>query len=189
MVIRVRARGDGQRRQRAVRVVDSIAAVAEFAGVTVPSASAWFERGAPTLPDEHYDLWAIAQWHAQNSSRSDGGAGADDATAPNRAQWEVRRVRASALEAEQRLDLARGRVIPRTEHDRTLFALIDSFVSALENLPPKVSPLLTAARGHHEVDQILRDHIRTMRIQLVAKHSPEPRDVTAGTENASEAEA
>src|SRR5690606_39196435 len=42
MVIRVRPRQpDSRRARRATRIVDSLAAVAEFAGVAVPSAAAW----------------------------------------------------------------------------------------------------------------------------------------------------
>lgn len=203
MVIRVRPRqADSRRSPRTTRIVDSIAAVAQFASVTVPSASAWFERGAPRTADGRYDLWEIARWHAENCARRPGagpGAGpsaqaaadadprmldaaeADDAAGAigpdeTRSEWELRRVRAAALTAELRLQEARGEVVSRAQYDDAMFVVIDSFVSALENMPGRVTPLLVAARGYQEIDTILRDHIRTMRVQLAAMHSPKEED-------------
>jgi phage terminase Nu1 subunit (DNA packaging protein) len=179
------ARG-GRRTPRAPRIVDSLAAVAEFAGVTVQSVSAWFERGAPVTEDGRYDLWEIARWHARNltprpypdtselgnedASTTDDDADADLADS-DRADWSIRRVRAAALTAELRLSEAEGRVITRTAHDAAVYELVDTFVSALEVMPHRVTPMLLAARGHQEIDQVLSDHIRAMRIQLVAKLS------------------
>ena len=174
MVVRVRQRkGErGGRGPRAPRVVDSLAAVAEFAGVTLPSASAWFERGAPVMPDGRYDLWEIARWYATAHASPD-----TEADGVSKSQWEARRVRATALEAEQRLAVSQGTVMPRAEHDRFVHELVDSFVSSLEIFPHRVAPLLVAARGYEEINQILEDHIRWMRIQLAAKHAaPEAAD-------------
>lgn len=173
----------GRRTPRATRIVDSLAAVAEFAGVTVQSASAWFERGAPVLPDGRYDLWEIARWHADNiAGRVSAGAvepgyqdddedDAPDAPDGQPSDWRIRRMRADALAAELRLNEATRAVIPRTEHERSQVELVASFVSALDNMPPKVIPLLLGARTYTEFETVLRDHIRAMRIQLVAKHS------------------
>ena len=192
MVIRVRPRQpDSRRARRATRIVDSLAAVAEFAGVAVPSAAAWFERGAPRTADGRYDLWEIARWHAENVGRRSAEAGeaggqaieeagsADGATGSaaagaedTRAGWELRRLRAIAQTAELQLQRARGEVIPRTDHDAIVFAVVDSFVSGLEQMPARVVPLLVGARGYQEMDQIVRDQIRSLRIQLAAKHSP-----------------
>lgn len=120
MVIRVRPRqSDTRRAPRATRIVDTVAAVAEFAGVSVPSAAAWFERGAPRTADGRYDLWEIARWHAENVGRrsavvdeavaqddvADAGEGAAGSVGAEdtRAGWELRRLRAVAQTAELQL--------------------------------------------------------------------------------------
>ena len=144
-------------------IVPTVTAVAAALGVTRSTVQAWLRQGAPRGPGGRFDVKAIATWRAER-----------DAPGPSedREHWRGRRERALALEAEQRLKVASGELIAAAERDADLLAVVQSFVSALENLPPKVVPLLTAARGHGEIDTILRDHIRTMRIQLAAKHSP-----------------
>lgn len=180
----------GRRSPRATRIVDSLAAVAEFAGVTVQSVCAWFERGAPVTDDGTYDLfWEIARWHATTSQvecavvgtsltdldtedHADDGSDDDDLDGipdVRRSDWTIRRVRAAALTAELKLKEATGAVIPITDHHNAIFAVVDSFVSALENLPPRVTPLLAGARDYQEINTILRDHIRAMRIQLAGE--------------------
>lgn len=167
--------------------------------MTVPSASAWFERGAPVMADGRYDLWAVACWHAENCGRRGGGAegqevsssvaGGDesDGDGGSRANWDLRRVRAAALTAELKLKEARRVVISRAEHDEFVYGIVDSFVIALENMPPRITPLLVAARGYQEIDRILRDHVRAMRIQLAAKHSPPIETADARAEGTSDA--
>ena len=151
--------------------VPTIVALAARLGVHRSTAQAWLRAGAPRRPDGAFDVAAVAAWRDERDRAAAGGA--------DREHWRTRRERAAALRSEAALAQERGELIPRAERDADLLAVVQSFVSALENLPPRVVPLLVAARGHQEIDTILRDHVRTLRIQLAAKHAPRPPEETA----------
>lgn len=165
------------RAQAPSRYAGSIAAVADWFRETLPTVQNWARD--PAFPErtttEGYDLLAVARWEDRR------GPGRQEPTAGREslADAELRKKVADADKAEMSRDRERGALIDRSVRDQDLLAVVESFVSALENLPPKVVPLLTAARGHQEIDTILRDHIRTMRIQLAAKHSPRAVETTS----------
>ncbi len=145
---------------KTIPTATSLAALLSVARSTIHG---WVAEGMPRRPDGGFDLDAVEAWRVQR-------AGADDDT--DRAYWRARREKAEALAAEDRLAQTRGDLMPRAQRDRDLLSVVESFVAALDALPSTVVPSLTAARGRDEIDQLLRDHIRTMRIQLAAKHSP-----------------
>lgn len=82
-------------------------------------------------------------------------------------------MRAAPLTAEPRLQVPHE-VIARTGHYEFVYGSVDSLVSALENPRGRVTQLWIGARSDQEIDQILLDHIRTMRIRLAVMHSPKP---------------
>jgi len=124
----------------------------------------WTDKGMPREPDGSFALGDVEAWLAER----------DDGTDEGLTYWRIRKERSAALRGEAELARQRGELISRTEHDAAISSLIESFVSGLENLPPKVTPLLVGARGYQEILNLLVDHIRSLRVQLAAKHAPRP---------------
>lgn len=161
------------------RFAGSAAAVAEWFGVSSPTVQQWLSQSdCPQRTEEGYDLRALCRWDARRRElRRNRIDGSDSGEAGETKEEAERRLKiAQADKAERERDQATGLLLERTEHERILLALIDSFVSGLETLPARVTPLLTAARGHQEIMTILQDHIRSLRIQLAAQHSPRPKE-------------
>lgn len=151
------------------RFAPTLGATARWFEVSQQTISTWQAiEGCPQRTEEGYDLRAICRWQAQRDRR----AATTVEGKESHEEADRRKKIADADRSEMARDRESGTLLLKTDHDADLMALIDSFVSGLENLPPKVVPLLTAARGHQEIDQILRDHIRALRIQLAAQHSP-----------------
>jgi len=126
----------------------------------------WTDKGMPREPDGSFEVDDVERWLAER----------DDGTDEGLTYWRIRKERSAALRGEAELARQQGELISRTEHDAAISSLIESFVSGLEGLPRRVAPLLVACRGYKEIDEILRDHIRSLRIQLSVKHAPRPAD-------------
>lgn len=141
-------------------------------GIDRSTLEQWIAKGLPRNPDGTWYLDAVESWAAARAS-DEGGAAQGSL-----AQWKLRRERAAALRAESELAREQRDLIPRADVERMQLGIVESFVSALENLPAKVVPLLLGARTHTEMEDVLRNHVRMLRIQLAAKHSPKPTEVT-----------
>lgn len=146
--------------------------LAAILGVSRSTVVEWTAKGCPRNADGSYHVAAVEAWAAARSDTE--GAVADGSLA----QWKLRRERAAALRAESELAREQRDLIPRAAVERMQLGIVESFVSALENLPAKVVPLLLGARTHTEMEDVLRNHVRMLRIQLAAKHSPKPTEVT-----------
>lgn len=151
--------------------VPTVSALAKRLGVHRATVSAWQREGMPRLDAGGFDVGAVEAWLA---SRGDDAEKRADLTA-----WRTRRERANALRAERELAREARDLIARAEVERMQLGLVESFVSAIENLPAKVVPLLLGARTHTEMEDVLRNHVRMLRIQLTAKHSPKPAESPA----------
>lgn len=154
------------------QVVKTQTALAAALGVARSTVLDWMARGMPRNDDGTWFLPAVESWLAARAANDEG----EDQE--SMAAWKLRKERAAALKAERELALVDSTLVPRTEMDRVQVGLVESFVSSLDALPSKVGPLLAGARSPAEMDQILRDHVRALRIQLAAKHSPKPAEVT-----------
>ena len=152
----------------------TVADLARELGVHRATASDWVRAGAPRNPDGSFDVGTVERWRAERE-RVRGGKG-------DLAAWRTRRERATALRAERELAREGAKLIPRAEHERMQVELVGAFVDALDAAPAKITPLLVAARGHSEVETILREHFRAVRIQLAAKFSP-PTEPVEPTDN------
>lgn len=147
----------------------TVTELATALGVNRGTVHEWLRAGLPRNPDGSFDVGTVERWRAERE-RVRGGKG-------DLAAWRTRRERANALRAERELAREGAKLILRAEHERMQVELVGAFVDALDSAPAKITSLLVAARGHSEIESILREHFRGLRIQLAAKYSPPPQPV------------
>ena len=131
-------------------------ALAAALGVDRGTLRRYLARGMPTCADGGFDVDACRAWIEARGNRPG-------------SVWRTRKLRAAALRAEFSLALARGDLIPVAAVEREQVRWVDELVTALEALPAKLTPLLVAARGNAETEQVLRTYTAALRTQLAAQ--------------------
>lgn len=150
------------------RVASPETELANALGLTRETCIRYLAQGMPRA-----DVAAARAWVAAKPNKR----GGRPATKP--LEWRDRKARADALRAEDALARERGRLIPRADVERMQVEWVDQLVTALEALPPKLTPLLVAARGHAEVEATLTQYCRSLRVQLSAQCSIPVEEVAA----------
>lgn len=168
------------------RYAQSIGATARWFDVALQTVHAWLQiEGCPQRTPEGYDLRAICRWQAQRDRRT--ATSADGRESMEEA--ELRKKRADADRSEMARDKDRRALIAVAEHKRQRYVLIEHFVSQVDSLPGRVAPLLVAAKGYGEIEDILQRHVRAIRIQLGAMFSPKPKEDEDDGDDSGESEA
>ena len=124
-----------QQRAPSIRIANKSSA-AEFFGVSLPAIDGWVRRGCPVMERGHktapyqFDLRAVAEWYYGNRGQTETGE-----TDPEKLSPKERKDWYDGEKVRRDLQIKDGQLIPASEVETEMAAIVKTFVGFLEQIP------------------------------------------------------